>query len=242
MSSGKYSALTGTLTRIEMLDTLADNISNFATSGFKKNQAVFESLLNQAQADTRAKGINFATIKKGFTNFEQGTLEKTGSPLHLAIQGEGFFKVESPAGDVLYTRQGLFKRSPEGFITTGDGYRLIGTDRRPIEIATPDVEIDERGIMLSADGEAKRIPIYSFPDDAQLERRGVARFELMTDHREEEVAEPAIYQGRLEKSNVNMMQEMTVMMNSQRTFEALQKVLMTYSKFGDKANEIGSIG
>lgn len=244
MSTGKYSALTGALSRLSMLDSIADNMANSSTAGFKKSQAVFESFLNQAQADTQAKGINFARLREGFTDFEQGTLEVSGSPLHLGIQGDGFFKLQGIGGkeDILYTRQGQFLLSGSGEVVTAEGFKLLGGDRRPITLNSPDVEIKEDGKIILPDGGTKQIPIYKFPDEAKLERRGTARFALVTDHDEEQVAEPAIYQNRLEKSNVDTMEEMTKMMNSMRSFEALQRVLKTYSNFGQKSNEIGTVG
>lgn len=242
MSSGRYSALTGAISRMKMLDTISDNLSNASTAGFKRGQAVFESELSQAMADHRAGGVNFNHVKSGFTDFKQGTLQVSGSSLHLGIEGEGFFKLQAPDESVVYTRLGDFQLNLDGFLGTEDGYRVLGEDGKPIELTRPDVEIDAAGRILGGDGAGKQIPIYQFEDNAVLRRQGAARFDVAADVEASQVTEPTILQGRLEQSNVNMMAEMARMMDALRSFEALQKTLKTYDTIAQKASEIGTIG
>lgn len=244
MSSGKYSALSGAIGRLNMLDTISDNLANTGTVGFKKGQAVFEAKLRQAVADRVTKGINYTRLQQGFTNFAQGTLNKSGSPLHLGIEGEGFFKLRDPDGSIFYSRQGNFMLNPQGLLQTPDGLTPLDVDNQPIVLPRPDLEINPEGAIALPDGDPRRLALVSFPEEAQLVRSGSGRFTLASDHTEQPVTQTQaqIIQGRLEQSNVNATEEMGRMVDTLRSFEALQKVLMTYSEIGKTGNELGVLG
>ena len=127
MNRGTYVALSGALVRQQMMDTISHNLANNQTVGFKKGQAVFKIMLEQAQTGEALERVNLADIEEGFTDFSQGTLSPSGVPTHMAIQGEGFFKVQDDAGNIFYTRQGSMRSEQPG---TNDQPAGNGSARR----------------------------------------------------------------------------------------------------------------
>ncbi|MEZ4598779.1 MAG: flagellar hook basal-body protein [Syntrophotaleaceae bacterium] len=243
MSSGKYSALSGAMTRLKMMDSISDNLANSKTVGFKKSQVAFEAQLADAMA-VRGDGIfSLTDIKEGFTDHSQGPFTRTEVPTHVAIDGEGFFKVRDIEGNIFYTRQGNFHLDG-GILTTALGMQVLGDNGKPIVLTSPDVVIDERGNIQIEGGEAIKLPIYAFSDDSVVERKGGGLFTVGEEdikEFEELVTDPQIIQGQIEDSNVNMMQEMGRMIEATRAFEACQKALKNFTTLDNKAIELGRI-
>ena len=242
MSSGKYSALSGMSTRLEQLDAISDNLANLKTTGFKKSGVVFAAVLDQATSDRSGKGINFARSEGGYTDFAQGTLNRTGVPLHLGIDGDGFYKLRDAGGNILYTRQGNMRLDPQGFLLAGHGQQVLGEGDAPIQLTDPVPTVTPDGTMVQADGDSRKLVLHKFVDSRQLERVGGGLFRAPAGVISEPVAEPNIQQGQLEESNVNVMQETGRMMEALRVFEACQKMMQTYSTIGSKIDELGSVG
>lgn len=242
MSSGLYSAVSGAVSRLRMMDTISDNMSNGQTAGFKKGGVSFEALLEQPRRAGAARGIDYARIKDGFSDFSQGGLTRTGIPMQLGIEGEGFFKVRDNAGGVFFTRQGNLRRDPEGALRTAQDMKVLDEDGQPLIFSSDQVVIDEEGMAHLPEGGQVRVPIYSFPETTVLERLGGGLFRAPEPKAATQVQEPRIYQGYLEDSNVNTMQEMGRMMEALRVFEACQKMMKNYRELDGKAIEIGSLG
>ncbi|BCR06613.1 flagellar basal-body rod protein FlgF [Desulfuromonas versatilis] len=241
MSSGLYSALSGATSRLQLMDTISDNLANLKTSGFKKGINRFESLLEEAKAGPTATGVNYARLQEGFSDFGQGTLVKTGVPLHLGIEGEGFFKVRDEGGNILYTRQGIMRRDAEGNLLTGSGLQVLDESGKPLNLPGETLTIDERGNATTEAG-VVRIPLFAFESPGQMQRVGSGLFVAASGAQDRLVDEPRLYQGQLEESNVSMMDETTRMMEALRAFEACQKMIKTYDTLAAKADEIGSVG
>jgi flagellar basal body rod protein FlgG len=245
MNRGTYVALSGALVRQQMMDTISHNLANNQTVGFKKGQAVFKIMLEQAQNGQVLERVNLADIEEGFTDFSQGTLSPSGVPTHMAIQGEGFFKVQDDAGNIYYTRQGSMRLDSEGQLINQQGMVLLGDDRKPITLSSPDITITEDGTVKTGDGQTTKIPLYTFDDTSVLTRQGGGQFTVPTGEErrlEVLVTNPHIFQGQLEGSNVNLMQEMSHMVESTRVFEACQKMLKTYHSLAGEANKLGTLG
>ena len=126
MDSGYYAAMTGLVARTQALDIAATNLANAQTPGYRAEQEYFRSVLLGPDAQDSQLGQtvnNFGLLGGDRLNLSQGALEQTGNPLDLAIEGEGFFQVQTPNGP-RYTRDGGFHRTPQR--TTGDGSRRSG--------------------------------------------------------------------------------------------------------------------
>lgn len=242
MSSGFYSAVSGATSRLQMMDTISDNLGNSRTAGFKKGGVSFQALLEQPLRSRDARGVDYTKIKGGFSDFSQGGLTRTDIPLQLAIEGEGFFQVQDDSGQSFFTRQGNLRRDLSGNLVTPQGMKVLGEDGRPLLLTSGDVIIDEGGMVLLPEGEKLRIPIYTVPDENGLERLGGGLFKARNPAAATMLENPRVYQGYLEDSNVNAMQEMVRMMEALRVFEACQKVMKKYRDMGSKINEIGTVG
>jgi flagellar basal-body rod protein FlgF len=245
MTSGKYSALSGALTRLKMMNSISDNLANNKTVGFKKSQVAFEARLANAMAARENGIVSLTEIREGFTDYGQGPLIRTQVPTHVAIDGEGFFKVQDQQDKIYYTRQGNFHLDETGVLTTSSGMKVLGDNRKPIILTSPDVSIDEAGNILLKEGETIKLPVYTFTDESVVNRKGGGLFMVTEEdirNFETPVANPKISQGQIEDSNVNMMQEMGRMIEAVRAFEACQKILKNYTTLDNKAIELGRIG
>lgn len=245
MSSGQYSALSGAMSRMSLMDSISDNLSNNKTVGFKRSQVVFEATLADAQNLHSNAALSLTRAKEGLTDYGQGPLIKSGVPTHVAIDGPGFFKVQEDADTFCYTRQGNFRMDENGHMINGANMKVLGEDGKPIILDNPDVLIDENGNIQMESGDVKKLPIYVFDDQSVMQRKGGGLFSVSKEDIrafEQRVAEPTIYQGQLEDSNVNMMQEMGKMIESMRAFEACQKMLKNYNTLAEKAIQLGRVG
>ena len=244
MVSGKYSALSGAIAREQAMDNIAANLANVSTTGFKKNRISFESVLNDAKQVTDAGGINYSRIRKIGTDFGQGGMQETGSELDLAIVGDGFFKIRK-GNDTFYTRSGHFMLDENGMVKTEDGFNLLAGGNQPVQLqdsAGKIISIDDNGnIAINGQISDSQIQIYSVNDDKLLKQVGNSLFQLEQGGTDQGLDDFRVVQGSLETSNVNMMEEMALMINTQRKFEADLKIMESYSKLGDKQNELGSI-
>ncbi|MDH3348786.1 MAG: flagellar basal-body rod protein FlgG [Desulfobulbaceae bacterium] len=231
------------------MDVIANNLANVSTTGFKKARADFEDLLYQAikvpgsptSEETVSPtgiqvglGVKTAAVQKIFS---VGDLIHTGNELDVAIEGDGFFLVDMPNGNIAYTRAGNLKRDGDGRITTSDGYPL-----NP-EITIPEnarrVAIGESGIVsatLGDDTEATvlgNLDLATFVNDSGLLAVGRNLFRETGSSGAASIGTPGIdgygtlLQTYMESSNVNMAEEMANMITTQRAFEINSKAIST---------------
>jgi flagellar basal-body rod protein FlgG len=255
-----WTATTGMSAQNLNMDVIANNLANVSTSGFKKSRADFQDLLYQimkvpgspTSADTKSPtgiqvglGVKPGAVTKVFT---EGDIVQTGNPLDLAIEGSGFFQVSLPDGNTGYTRAGTLKLDGDGRITTSDGYPI-----EP-EIVIPEdalqVTISETGVVSAIVGgdttstELGNIDLADFINDAGLIAIGKNLF------RETEASGTALIgtpgsdgigtllQGYVENSNVNLVEELTQMITSQRAFEINSKVITTSDEMMQTVNNM----
>jgi flagellar basal-body rod protein FlgG len=241
-----YLAAAGALVQQLRLEVLANNVANINTSGFKGEQAVFQIPEENADQviETPLEGVHslspyappFGTV----TDFSQGALQRTGNPLDLALNGKGFFSIQTPSG-VQYTRQGSFTIDAEGVLVTQDGYPVMG-EGGTLSLEEGTVDIDEEGVISVDDGEVGRLQIIEFFDPQVLQKTENGRFVPVGDgpagRRPETVL---VSQGFLEASNVNPVRAMTEMIETSRMFEAYQKVINTADEAtAQSINEVGT--
>jgi flagellar basal-body rod protein FlgF/flagellar basal-body rod protein FlgG len=249
MVSGKYSALTGAVSREQCMANIAANLANVNTVGYKKASVSFESLLEGAKQTAEAKGINYTRIKENVTEFSPGPIIETGNPLDMAIHEDGFFKIQGPEG-VLYTRRGDFVLDQDGTLKTSNGMPVLDEANGPITIPdsnTSRITVNSLGEVAVIDSEGNSstagvIGIVTVDDTSKLKRETDTTFSLADDGQETLVPEPTLVVGSIETSNVNMTEEMTLMIDSLRTFETYHKVLKSYSDLSQKQDELGSLG
>lgn len=261
-----YPVLSGALAQEKRLELITNNLANVGTNGFKKDVAVFEGLtphLPEAAVTTFSPfgpligaDATFGYLKQVSTDFSAGPIRITGEPLDIAIQGEGFFAVQSPAG-VRYTRNGRFTLDKEGQLVTSAGFPVLGNGG-PINLPPGVVSVDSngnisvRGIEANATAvEIDQLPVYTLnngsgaralSNQAMFRKAGGGLFEIIAGTAIPSI-EGRVQQGAIEESNVSAVEEMVAMIEVMRLYEAAQKAMQTADEIASKAaNEIGVVG
>ncbi|PLX91411.1 MAG: hypothetical protein C0620_11420 [Desulfuromonas sp.] len=238
MTSGLYAALSGAVSKMEIVDIVGNNLSNISTLGYKKDRIQFSAMLNDAQQTQQTAGVNYTYVGEVQTVYSQGMTVDTRNDYDVAISGEGFFKIRDDEG-IYYTRLGGFDRGQGGELVTRTGAQVLSADNKPIIVPEGPIMIDEKGRILGEEGEVGQIALMN-PDTSKLIKEGLGRYRYDGDEREVQPGiDSQILQGHLEQSNVNAMEETTLMMTSLRAFESYQKAMKNYLDLESKINDIG---
>lgn len=232
-----YSAASGMTAQQHRLDTIANNISNVSTTGFKKSRDAFQDLFYQqlssggVQANTLqlGNGVRLAGIER---DHGQGTLVATNDPLHVALQGDGFFAVETLDGERMYTRDGQFTQDVDGMLVTQSGLRVSGDIQIPTGSAAVRIDYDGTVHATTSDGQdavVGQLEVSRFVNPAGLLAKGGNLFqETPQSGTAEQVTagtDVQVVQGFLEQSNVDVATELIDMIQAQRVFELNSKVV-----------------
>lgn len=242
MDRGVFVALAGGLIAQEYrLTTVTNNIANANTVGFKKDKPVFsmvEPNINKQRIEVAAR--TFSEYNQTFTDFSQGFLQKTGSPLDAAISGDGFFKVSTPNGD-RYTRNGSFTLDSEGTLMTKDGYEVMG-EGGVITLTPGKVEIGADG-TISVDGNTvDKLNVTAFQKATDIQKDSEGLFMPVGDSVEETDPEgTTVVQGHIESANVSVVKEMTAMIEVLRAYESQMKLIQTFDEMAQKMNDMGRV-
>ena len=242
------------------LDVIANNLANVNTTGFKRSSVEFQDVLYETIVSGAGGGglgaEKPAVIQIGhgnravstFRSFAQGTITDTGNPLDMAIDGDGFFQVLRPDGSYTYTRDGSFHLNSNGYIVNSSGLRLASEISLPSE--TTSVSIGENGIievLLSGEitpSELGQIELAKFVNPAGLLAIGGNMYEETVASGPPSIGFASdegfgrILQGFLEKSNVDVVQEMINMIIAQRAYEINSKAVKTADEMLAVANNI----
>ncbi len=241
-----YSARNGIMSQQKRVDNIANNLANINNEGYKKTRIDFEDCLYQTirravlpQDDLNLR-MGHGTIVGATTRImDEGKMLMTGKNSDLAIQGEGFFAVEDPNGNVLYTRDGTFNVDSEGFLVASDGAYVLDNNYDRIYVANSKFVCDANGNIL-ADGEfSATIGIFNCVNPMGLESASGDRF-AVSDNSGEMVAEDGyqIKQGYAEGSNVEMEKEITALIRAQRALSLAGKALTTADNMDAQANQL----
>jgi flagellar basal-body rod protein FlgF len=227
MNSGYYAACTALMARTEALETIANNLANVSTTGFRASHNVFSSLL-AATGDTPLSMLNqdandYGVLSGTRMDVSQGALVKTNNDLDLAIEGPGYFAVQTPAGPV-YTRGGNFRVSPTGQLITAAGDPVLGDNNRPIVIIGAPVAISPDGTISTNGAISGRLKLVEFAPTVEIKSIGGTYSEAPAGS-----AVPAqksqVRQGTLESSNVNPVSSVVELITAQREVETMRHVL-----------------
>ncbi len=245
MNSGMYAALTGNINMMEKLNVVSNNLANVNTVGYKKDRAQFERVLDSVNNPT-SNGQNAAdapvqSVVSVYTDYSIGPIKHTGGTFHVAIDGDGFFAVNTPQGTA-YTRQGNFQRDKDGKLTTLDGFEVRGKGGSPLTVSGGKVDIDSEGKVFIDGAMTASLEVVDFPKPYQLQKIGKTLF-LPADPKvvPQSVQKPSVMQGHVEDSNVSAIVEMTQIIESSRSFESCQRVVRSYDDMSGKAIELGKL-
>ncbi len=255
-----YSSSSGMEAQQMNLDTIANNLANVNTTGFKRTRVDFQDLLYQTDRMPGAMGSGGTMTPTGIQVghgartvateriFSQGDFQSTGNPLDLVIEGDGFFQVTRPDGTTGYTRAGAFMQDGTGRVVTSDGYPL-----------TPNLVVpaDAKNITISSDGTVSvtiagqstpqqigTLQLAQFVNPAGLLSIGRNLFTPTPASGSATVSGPGVQgvgtvaQGFLEMSNVQVVDEMVAMITSQRAYEANSKAIQTADSMLSIANNL----
>jgi flagellar basal-body rod protein FlgF/flagellar basal-body rod protein FlgG len=235
MSSGYYAACSGLMSRTQALDTIAHNIANVSTTGFRGSHNVFSSVL-ATTGDSPLSVLNqdandYGVMSGTQLDTSQGAMTPTGNNLDLAIEGSGYFTVQA-AGGTVYTRGGNFRVSPKGQLTTAAGDPVMG-DNGPITIVGEPVSISADGTISVNGAIAGRLKLAEFVPATQIQSAGGTYY---TAPAGSAVAanNSKVRQGELEGSNVNPITSVVELITAQREVENMRRVLSMYSTELDK--------
>lgn len=234
MADGIYLAMSGVSAQSEALDLAANNLANASTAGFKAERASFAEIL--ARNGARGGELAFVGLAGSSVDRTQGQILDTGNPLDVAIDGEGYFAVSTPAG-VRYTRAGDFRLDGSGTLVTPQGHPVRGVDGKPIQIPAwaADVAIGNDGTVQSvADLQVFGQLAVVQLDPASAVREGSRLFAGR------EVPAPAgrppeLISGALEQANYNAVRGMVDLVRISRVHEAQHRMIEAYRDVNQRA-------
>jgi len=218
MENASRISLTRQMALSQQMNVIANNIANVDTPGFKADRMMFEEVLRDVGTPDRAAFVHDIGV---VSDLRDGTMDPTGNPLDLAIQGQGYFEVETDQG-VRYTRGGSFQFDADGAVIDGNGHPLLAEDGFPI-FALPgdgEMKIDANGVVSSDSGEIGRLALVTFDDPQALLKVGQNLYSSDADPNP--AVEATVLQGFVERSNVEPIVEMTRMITVLRSYQGAQ--------------------
>lgn len=257
MIRGIYTAVSGMIAQENKQNVITNNLANANTTGFKSDSLVFKSF-KEAMIHNYDKNINGRNEKQelgglshgvsldaSYTEFTQGNLESTGKDHDFGIEGRGFFLVERNDGvssKQIATRDGHFHTNQQGYLVNDNGDYLLDSNRNRINAGNNKVTVDPTGKLNISDKNgvlsSTSLAVVDFNDYNNLKKMGNNEYDAANSV---DVA-GNIKQGSLEKSNVNVINEMIEMMTVMRGFETDQKVVQTLDEtLGKAVNNLGSV-
>lgn len=241
MQSGLYVAISSQMALEKRLTTIADNIANMNTVGFRSTEVKFDEVMSRTRTDLNAK-VSFVSQGNDYLKTETGQFTQTGNPLDFAVRGDAWFAIQTPAGQVL-TRDGRFSISANGDLLSTRGYPVLDAGGSPVQIdpsaGAPTVGADGR---ISQNGRIVG-SIGLFEADI---RQGYLRYDnsgVIPSAEPQPVVdniEAGIVQGYVEQSNVNAIAEMTQLIQVNRAFDGISSLMRdSESSFGEAVKTLG---
>ena len=249
MYKGFYNLTSAMLTHQQNLNVIGNNMANISTAGFKQGRytaTTFDDVIYSRVGNKDGEGSEIGrqsyirAASQIYTDYTQGVMEPTGLPWDFAISGEGFFAVQKPDGEIAYTRMGNFALDAEGYVTLPGYGRVLAPDKSLIRLSSDKIHTDGGGRLLyDVGGAAGQLGVFRFEDTAPLEQdeRG-----LFTGADGIAMNEPELLNGYLERSNTDMVRQMTEMITVQRSLQSAAQLSKMYDQLMTKAtNEIGRV-
>lgn len=258
-SKGIYSALSGAMAQGQQLDTIANNIANANTTGFKSDKNTFKEYLTilekapqvntvpkipgsiESFFDMEGTDKSYAEVSGTYTDFSQGSLKPTGNSLDIALDGKGFLEVLTPQGP-RFTRKGALSVSQDGFLVTSEGLAVLrkgqpteAPEARKINVGAGALTFTQQGDIFQNGQNLGKLSIAEFENREHLKKIGHSLY-ASADANAPRVLSPSteVHQGFIETSNVNVIKEMTDMIQTTRNFESAQKVIKAYDEMDAK--------
>jgi flagellar basal-body rod protein FlgG len=251
---------TGMEAQQTQLDTISHNLANVSTNGFKRGHVVFEDLIYQNMRQAGANSTEQTTLPTGLQigtgvrpvatarTFSQGNLQQSSNPLDIAVRGNGFFPVQMPDGTTGYTRDGSFQVDAQGRLVTNNGYTL--QPGVTIPAGAQSVTIGSDGtVSVTLSGQAQpqsigQLQLVSFVNPAGLDPAGQNLYTETAASGTPNTGTPgqnglgSLQQGYVETSNVNVVEELVAMIQTQRAYEMNSKAIQTSDQMLQKLSQL----
>lgn len=256
MYQGFYNLTSGMLTQNRNLNVISNNMVNIQTAGYKRDRMVSstfeEEMLYRTGRTNKDNPVELGvtskikTAERTYVNYNQGSFDTTGGIYDFALSGNGFFCIDTADG-VRYTRNGSFNVDSEGYLMLNNVGRVQGEGGQPIQIDNEDFQVSGDGTIrvVDRDGgtrEFGKLRIVDFEDYEQLHKEDNGVFSTDQASRELTEGETSVLWKTLEKSDVDMVEELTSMMSAQRALQSAAQVLKMYDQIMSKsATEIGRL-
>ncbi len=252
MYKGFYDLTSAMLTQTRNLDVVGNNMSNTATTGYKTDRyadttfdEVMRSRIGNKIKDPQPLGTttSYATaLDEVYTDHSQGALQLTGLPLDFAIEGQGYFAVQTQDGRV-YTRNGSFMLDDQGFLALPGQGRVLGTNGQPIYLGTDQLAVTSDGMISSSATGAVlgQLGVFAFADpSAQLQKTGDGMF--TANAQPQLAAGVTIHHGMVERANVDLVQQMVEMITCQRALQSASQLSQMYDQLMNQTTtELGRV-
>lgn len=232
------------------LDNIANNIANVNTNGFKSTRIDFkdalyttmESPITSENQNDLEKGVG-ALIGATYEQFSQGAVKETGEPLDFAIEGNGFFTLQSGDGNTVYTRNGNFAVTHEAsgsYLVNSDGDYVMDTAGNRISVSGDgeNLEVNSDGVISENNQVIGQMNIVNFANPEGLDTSGESNWKTTAESGNVIAADGKVMQGSLEGSNVELAQEMTLLIRTQRAYSLASRALTTADEMDGLANNM----
>jgi flagellar basal-body rod protein FlgF/flagellar basal-body rod protein FlgG len=229
MDSGYYAACTGLLAKEDALELAANNLANTSTNGYKAQMEFYRSLtasLSGRRLSPLNQAVNDYGVLGGATlDLQAGEFVKTGNDLDLALEGSGFFVIQTPAG-VRYTRNGSFHADASGRLVTSTGDPVLG-EEGPIDLPSGSLSVSSDGTISQQGAVVARLKIVTFPPGTTLLPEGNSLYQAPQGS-ELPADDPRVAQGSLESSNLNPVAGAVSLVALQRHAQLLRQALSIF--------------
>lgn len=245
MDTGYYAACSALVARMQALDSIANNLANASTVGYRAEHHVFGSVLASQTSESESpldQAINdFGVMSGTVLDQSQGSLQKTGNDLDLGIEGTGYFEVETSNG-LMYTRNGALHVSRTGQLVTASGDQVMG-DKGPITLMPGPVSISADGTISVKGAVSGKLKVVEFPKGTQLSSVGNTYYSAPA-NTGQDATNSSVRQGMLENSNVNSITSMVELVTAQRSAEMMQRALAMFNSEMDKTatQDVAKVG
>lgn len=242
-----YPAMSGGMRALRSLEVLSNNLANVNTTGFKADTPVFR-LHSPAAAQKFAPDTAQARLAEAWsvldseaTDFTQGSLQTTGNAMDFALNGEGFFAVQSEDGQIFLTRDGSFQVDSESYLTNRAGLRVLGANNLPIEVPAGEIVVDDAGVLRSGVRKVGTLGVFDVEDRESLVKAG-GNMWTNTEVAPLTPAGARVRQFHLEASNVEPIRALTELIAVTRYYEAFKNTLNTSGELDRQLNvQVGKI-
>lgn len=257
MTNSFYIAATGMHAEQAQIDTVANNLVNINTMGFKKSRVAFTALMPEPIGPALQPGITAGAPSyrgvgvsgdSALLDFAAGSLKQTQNPFDFAVQGRGLLEVQLPDGSLAYTRNGALHVDDNGYLVNSDGYPLSAMVQIPSDMEKMTISADGRVQIKNPDSDelvdVGSLQLSHFANDAGLKPIGNNLYIASESSGDVLYSRPGengvgtLSQGYLEGSNVQMIEELTNMMSAQRAYEASAKILQASDEIQSIVNNL----